>query len=158
MKVLHLLIWVMLLFCGGCSVVEDHQKSNHLEAWMSNAFNACVNAQLVIRNPFWDIQTKKPTQGEVADYVVEFSQVPKASVYHINISLKNTYPDALALSCRLGTKTHMVLQAAYYQGEQSKEVDFVEHDPLAGIEDSELDSLALVRNQVTHVVPLYQLY
>jgi hypothetical protein len=137
-------------------MVEYHQKSNHLEAWMSNAFNACVDAQLVINNPFWDIQTKKPIQGEVADYVVEFTRVPKVSVYHVNINLTNTYPGALSLSCRLDSKTHMVLQAAYHQGEQSKEVDLVEHEPLAGIEENELDSL--VRNREIQGVPLYEFY
>ena len=152
---LHSLM-VMLLLCGGCVVAGDHQETTDLESWMQDAFKACVDAQLAIKNPFWDTQTKKPLESEVADYVVEFTLVPKVPVYHISISLKDLYPGALSLSCRLDAKTHTVMQAAYHQGEQSKEVNLVEHDPLAGIVEKELDSL--VEKQEIKTIPLTKFY
>lgn len=153
--------WVVTLFvCAGCTMTETHEGQKHLDLSMVNAVQACIDAQLSIANPYWDNQSRRPKQSEVSDYVVEFSHIPTASVYHISIGLINTYPGALLLTCRLDEKTNDVLQVAYYSGEsgagQSKEVSLIDHDPLSGIVETDLDML--INEGKTQSFPLTEFY
>ena len=141
-------------------MAKINEGMKHPDISMVNAVHACINAQLSIANPYWDSQSRRPRQGEVGDYVVEFSHVPTASVYHIDIDLINPYPDALSVSCRLDEKTNNVLQAAYYSGEpgagQNKEVNLIDHDPLVGIAEKDLDML--IKEVKTQSFPLTEFY
>ena len=153
--------WAITLFiCSGCTMTKTHEGQKHLDVSMVNAVQACINAQLSIANPYWDSRSRRPKQGEVSDYVVEFSHIPTASVYHINIGLRNSYPGALLLSCRLDEKTNDVLQAAYYSGEpgsgKSQEVNLIDHDPLSGIAEKDLDTL--IKEGKTQSFPLTEFY
>jgi len=154
-------IWpITLLICAGCTMTETHEEQRNLEVSRNNAVQACIDAQLSIANPYWDRQSRRPKQGEVSDYIVEFSHISIASVYHINIGLIHSYPGALLLSCRMNKKTNDVLQVAYYLGElesgQSKEVSLIDHDPLSGIAKKDLD--ILVKEGKTQTFPLARFY
>lgn len=154
-------IWpITLLICAGCTMTETHEEQRNLEVSRNNAVQACIDAQLSIANPYWVRQSRRPKQGEVSDYIVEFSHISIASVYHINIGLIHSYPGALLLSCRMNKKTNDVLQVAYYLGElesgQSKEVSLIDHDPLSGIAKKDLD--ILVKEGKTQTFPLARFY
>lgn len=156
---LHLLVTVLLL-CGGCAMAENHRDSNEIATWMQSAFDACIEAQLAIENPLLDAQTRKPKIDAMGDYVVDFTLIPKLPVYSVSVGLVKTYPDAFSFSCRLDRKKHTVLQAAYYQGEpgsdKNKEVNLIDHDPLGGISEGELNSL--IQEEKTISVPLADFY
>jgi len=140
MPKIYSLVATLLLY-GACATTGHHQRSTNVEAWMLNAFEACLDAQLAIKSPLWDARAKRPSEGKVADYVVDFISIPKTSFYSMQIGLIDVYVDGSASTCRLDAKTHTVLKAAYHLGVHITEVVFFEHDPLAGIEEEELDSL-----------------
>lgn len=124
-------------------MIGTHKQSGDLKFWMANAFQACIDAQLVIENPYWDEHTRQPKLGMPDDYLVEFNQNPKVSVYYITVS-QTTSHGGLLLLCRLDNEAHTVLYAAYYLGDDpgvslSKEVNLVDHDPLDGMAEAELD-------------------
>ena len=64
------------------------------------------------------------------------------------------------MSCRLDEKTNDVLLVAYYSGEpgagQSQEVSLIDHDPLSGIEEEDLDML--IKEGKTQSFPLTEFY
>ena len=124
-------------------MIGHHKRPDELKPWMTNAFQACIDAQLVIENPYWDEQTRHPKLGTHDDYIVEFYQNPKVSVYYITVS-QTTSHGGLLLLCRLDNEAHTVLYTAYYLGDDpgfslSKEANLGDHDPLGGITEAELD-------------------
>lgn len=126
-------------------MAESHRNPNEIATWMRSVFEACVEAQLAVENPLLDAQKREPKIDLVGDYMVDFTLIPKIPVYSMNVGLARAYPGAFSFSCRLDRKTHTVLQAAFYQGEpgsdKNKEVNLIDHDPLGGISEDELDSL-----------------
>lgn len=141
-------------------MAESHRGSNEMASWMRSAFEACIEAQLFIENPLLDVPARKPKIDLVDDYDVDFTLIPKLPVYSINVGLAQTYPGAFSFSCRLDAKTHRVLQAAYYQGEpgsgKNKEVNLIDHDPLGGISEEELDPL--IQEETIITIPLADFY
>lgn len=141
-------------------MLGNHKDSSNINAWMQNAFDACIEAQLAINNPLLDAQTKRPKEGTLIDYVVDFTRVPNLPVYSVSVDPLKSYPGAFSFSCRLDGKKHTVLQAAYYQGEpgsdKNKEVNLIDHDPLGGISEDELNSL--IQEEKTISVPLADFY
>ena len=67
---------ITFVICSGCTMTKTHEGQKHLDVSMVNAVQACINAQLSIANPYLDSQSGRPKQGEVSDYVVEFSHIP----------------------------------------------------------------------------------
>lgn len=141
-------------------MAESYRNPSEVATWMRSAFDACIDAQLSIENSLLDARTREPKIELVGDYMVDFTLIPKLPVYSMSVSLARAYPGSFSFSCRLDGKTHRVLQAAFYQGEpesdKNKEVNFINHDPLGGISEDELDSL--IQEGKTISVPLDDFY
>lgn len=127
------------------SVVNASGGHTNIENWMKDAVTACINAQLENSSPLWDRETKWPANNN--SHVVGISQLPSIAFYTITISLEKPYPDGPLSLCRMERETHRVLYVAHYSGDpgygEKQEIELIDHDPLDGVTESELEILIL---------------
>lgn len=142
-------VFVMALtFCpllSSCAIpnalAEENVETSISQEYLMAA-RSCIDAQVKIGSPILDSRTKQPVNKSIN--TMQVADVPGVDFYAVSLQPEKIYPDAPVASCRVEKRTGVVLSAAYQMGEPglgSDEVIFVQHDPMNGLSEKELDVL-----------------